>query len=571
MISASSAKAATAILAVTLAVTAILAPPLATHRLDRLENFFSCLARKKFRALALIFFTAIAVRVTLLPLRPVPFPRVHDEFSYLLAADTFTHGRLTNPPHSMGIFFETFHVNQHPTMMSKYPPAQGAALAIGQLLGHPWIGVLLSMAAMTTAVLWALQGWLPAPWAFLGAALLLLRLDVSSYWIDSYWGGAMAGLGGALVLGAAGRIARQWKVSDALIMAVGEGVLANSRPFEGLLFSLPLFLYLLVCFTRRGDVSIHRLTRNFLLPFSAVMLVLASFLLYYDWRITGNAWLAPYMAYDRAYQGMTPAFLWQKPAPFESYGNPQFAAFYKGWALNTWRMGRADNLRHALDVFLSDARIFTGFFLWPEFALPLIALLWGLRDRHIRAPLFQFLFCCGGFLLVAWFQPHYAAPLTATIFLLIAQGMRHLRQWKLWGYNVGIGLSRATVVAAVVLSPFHFSEHGGRTMADRVRVTHELSRLPGKHLVIVEYSTQHDPANEWVYNSAEVDQSKIVWAREIPGLNLAPLLHYFQGRKVWLIQPDVGPDTPSPEPRPYTDTSSKLPVVLPEAERVAHP
>ena len=168
-----------------------------------------------------------------------PVPAVHDEFCYLLGADTFVHGRLANPPHPLWEHFETFHVLSQPTYQMKYPPGQSLFLAAGQSLGHPLIGVWLSLAAALAAVCWMLQAWVPPRWSILGVMVLGSNVALLAWWGQTYWGGAVAMLGGALVYGAIPRILRNPRPLTCVVLALGLATLANTRPYEGLLACVP--------------------------------------------------------------------------------------------------------------------------------------------------------------------------------------------------------------------------------------------------------------------------------------------------------------------------------------------
>ena len=154
---------------------------------------------------------------------------------------------------------------QHPTYASKYPPAQGLTLALGQVLtGYPIVGVWLSVGLACAAICWMLAGWCPLRWAWMGGLVALVGLVFSrsfpslkrcAYWSQSYWGGTVAALGGALVFGALPRIMKKQRVRDALWLALGLAILANSRPFEGLVVSIPVVVVLGIWIIRTRCIS----------------------------------------------------------------------------------------------------------------------------------------------------------------------------------------------------------------------------------------------------------------------------------------------------------------------------
>jgi hypothetical protein len=522
---------------------ALLLPRLTSKVFRIAESLLARFAARKTLAIIALFFSVIGARLAVLPQLPLPVPGIHDEYSYLLLGDTLVHGRLANPPHPMWMSFESFHVNWFPTYSSKYPPAQGAVLALGQLLGHPWIGVLVSVAAMCAAILWMLQAWLPARWAFLGAALVALKFGIASYWINSYWGGAVAATGGALVLGAMPRIVRRARTRDALQLGLGIAILANSRPYEGLLLSIPVagwFLWWLAGKTKSPATPRMRSIRVFV-PLAVVVLLTVGFMGYYNWRLTGDACLFPYALNSRTYR-TTGLFLWDRLKEPLEYHNRQFEDFYNGWEReeyqNTWQDVRrvcAEKLTRGGSTYF-----------WWGALLVLPGLPFVFFDRKMRLPLLIFLIGTAGFLVLIWSMPHYAAAFTCVIFLLLVQAIRHLRTIRFRGRPLGFALSWAIfflLMADVSLSvknhvcdPLEWTCQGDPS---RAAIKKKLAQTPGKHLVMVRYEEDHNLHDEWVYNGAEIDSAKVLWARELDPSQNGKLFAYFRDRQVWLVEPDT--------------------------------
>ena len=515
-------------------------------------GLFSRVARRKTLAAFLVGAATIIIRLAIIPLWGVPQAMWHDEFSFLLAADTFAHGRLTNPTHPMWIHFESFHIIEHPTYMSMYPPAQGLILAAGQLLGHPWIGQLVTTALVCAALCWMLQAWVPPTWALLGALVAMLHTGILSYWMNSYFGTSLPALGGILVLGSLPRIKKYTRVRDALLMALGLAILANTRPFEGFVFSLPVAISMTVWLAKQKSIPSRIVLRRVVLPLILLGAATGAGMGYYFWRVTGDPLVMPYQV-NRDTYAMAPYFVWQKPRPEPVYHHAEMRDFYIISELRDYLSGRTPwgfmrRMGHKFNALWT-------FYAGPVLMLPLLAFPLLVRDRKMRFPLLLAATMIVGILIETWTLAHYMAPALGLFYLLVVQCMRHMRLLEWRSQPVGYGLARAIPMVCVAMIVLRLTAVAAHTTIEplwhegnlpRNVIVRELDRMPGKQLVFVHYGPKHSAHIDWIFNRADIDASKVVWARDMGDDRNAELVRYFKDRQSLRVGAEDNPPALAP-------------------------
>lgn len=501
------------------------------------ERLLAVFSRHKVLACFGVALLAIAVRLALAPVLGVPFPGITDEFSHLLLADTLLAGRVANPTHPFWVHFESIHIIQRPHYVSNYFPGQALVLAAAiWTTGQPWIGILVLSGVFCGVLCWCLEGWMPPRWALFGALLALLRFSIGSYWINALHGGFLPATGGALVVGAYARLRKRATVFEGIVFALGLAILAVTRPMEGALFSLPFVLTLPFWRWR------------ILAPLAVILSLTVGSLGLYFRQITGSPLATTYSISQKEY-GWPMGLAWVKPRLIQ-HRHIEMERYYQ---YEIGENGKVDSLLHFLQYLTFRLQEYWRFYLGPALSVPLVMLPFVWRQKRLRIVFAGFFAAFGAVMLEGASSPHYIAPATAVIVLLLVECFRQLRLEPR-----GLALARALPLVLVLVLTLRIgaqSLHLPYTQAlnfqswcckvpvsdSKERITRYLESQPGKHLVFVRTKADEMNLFQWVYNRADIDASRIVWARDLGVEENARLGDYFHDRKVWVVDPNVQP------------------------------
>ncbi|WP_300164029.1 hypothetical protein, partial [Solidesulfovibrio sp.] len=434
--------------------------------------------------------------------------------------------------------FETFHEIQQPTYASKLFPGQGLFLALGQAaLGNPWWGVVLSVAGMCALTTWCVLGFLSSGWALFGGLLLAAQFATTHYWATTYWGGAVAAMGGCLALGATGRMLRAPGPAAGALFGLGASLLAVSRPYDGGVTCLLRLAWLLLAALRRGRGALRTLCLKSAWSMALIGGCGLAGLLVYNHAVTGNAFRLPYIAYSERYE---PNILLTAPGVPIPDANipPEMRRYNREWSipaavLESTLPGKAYGLLRRSDTLIS--------MLNPTMVLGLCATVPALPALAAIRPLVVILGL--GILstyISAWINQHYLAPLLPVATVMCLTALRLLRCLRLRGRPVGLALVRLLPAVVVALGIWDCAQYAARPQSDNYRkalvregLRRELLTMGGEHLVVVSYAPDANVHAEWVYNAADIDASPIVWSRDLGPRENEALFAYFKDRRIW--------------------------------------
>jgi hypothetical protein len=383
--------------------------------------------------------------------------------------------------------------------------------------------------------------------------LAAIEFGPLNQWMNDYWGGSLAAASGCLVFGSLPRLRDKPRQRDAVLLGLGLTLHLITRPYESIFIFLSVALWFApVMRSRAGSKPLLRL-----LPDAALVLIPAlALMLAQNKSVTGSWTTMPEMLSQ--YQYGVPSALTFQPNPTPHVPlTPQQAMDYK------MQLGfhgpHTDTLSSFLLRLEYRVRYYRFFFPAPLYVALAAFLLCLRRWRYAWVAITLALFALGVNFFPA-FQLHYVAAAICLFLLVQITGLERLYRSLPEAALLVIFLALAQFAFWYGLHAFFDSADFSRTARTyetwdvidhriptrRSVVEDALSKVPGKLLVFVRYSPLHIFQDEWVYNRADIDASRIVWARDLGAEEDEELRRYYPDRSVWLLEPDARPLRLSP-------------------------
>jgi hypothetical protein len=343
-----------------------------------------------------------------------------------------------------------------------------------------------------------------------------------------------------------GRIHRPAPAILALVLGAAAAGLGFVRPFEGAGLVAAVLVYLLLK-DRRAALW---------LPLLVVLAAGLALFCYYNFRVTGDVLLHPYLHYLETYVGKS--LLRGQEERTISYRHLELELMLSTMGL------------HSSPAQMVLRKFFAGAFPFRPLSGVLLLAVGFLAAWTSRTRIFAILLivAAGTAAAANYSLPHYLAPHFGVVTVLVAVGFERLLAWRPRGRALGMALALGVLLGSwfsaadafykmlsnrrdlrfltrtlgvVEYPPYSMNYAPDSPVRTAELVRARLKAIAGPHLVFVRYNSRHDPQFEWVYNSADLASQDVIWARAYTPQSRNRLRAEFPNHRCWILEPDLRP------------------------------
>lgn len=504
----------------------------------------------------------------------LPAPSMHDEYSYLLAADTFAQGRLSNPSPGLPLFFDAPHVLVEPTYQSKYPPGGPLIMAFGQVVfGHPAWGIWISCGLFSAAICWMMQTFGLMRWAMLMAVLFSCVLIPKSRMGYGYMPSMLTGAAAAVFFGGLNQTLRRPIWWSTTLLSLGVVGLSVTRPYEGALLCLGCLPAFLIWILRDTRVSLAVKINNVVIPGAILIGASAVCLGTYNEAVTGSPLKLPYSLHHQQYfhRGL---FVFQGNQKPTRAVCPRIDSVYQQLSKGPVSQDDFRLLKNGVKRSYTSLQSVLGMQGWPATFLAVLVLL-GFMDRRLRRYVPALGLWFAGQSIATWHMPWYAMPVVPLVYVaLVSVIQKPLRRWRCrpleWSNRLPAWTpwmaAVAVLVAMIWFGPamaressailrkkpsidfWKNSDNGipDVSVASRLGLMQYLESQTGRDLVFVSYASDYSVHDEWVYNRADLPNSEVILAHDLGDEQNQKLIAEYSHRTVWKLHLERSSKTLTP-------------------------